>query len=158
MDPTAIAEFVKTYMLPHWPFFFVAFMLGLAGNIFKNRVWTRDKAAKSKVVWWIRAFLPLHAPLAGALLAVVGFKLFGSVPVSPGVEGLGGAVLYYMGAGALSAYCFNAFRHFVESRGVNVPDVLEGDAESPSSRLVAVAQTPLPSIEEKTPTVPPRVA
>jgi len=132
MDISAIAEFVKTYLLPHWPFFFMSFMLGLMGNVMKNKVWTQKRASRSKVFYWIRAFLPLHAPLAGAVLGMGCGLLFpGHVLASPGVESPGQLMMYYMGAGGFSAWVFNAFKHFAESRGVNVPDEFDGDSDSP---------------------------
>lgn len=132
MDMSAIAEFVKTYLLPHWPFLFVAFMLGLIGQVMKNKVWTAQRAKKSKAAYWIRSFLPLHAPVAGGLIGLAGALVFKeNMPVSPGVVTPGDVMLYYAGAGAFSAWVFNAFKHFAESRGVDVPDELDGDSDSP---------------------------
>lgn len=132
MDVSSIAEFVKTYLLPHYPFILIAFILGMAGNVFKNKVWTKQRAARSRFAYWIRAFLPLHAPFIGALIGLAGkIVLADSMPVSPGISAPGDVVLYYAGAGAFSAWVFNAFKHFAESRGVEVPDALDGDSDTP---------------------------
>jgi len=108
---------VTTYVLPHWPFVMMAFILGGVGGVMKKSVWTKERAARSRFFWWMRSLLPLHAPIAGALFGVVA-ELLGGAPVSPGVEGVAGAMLYHAGAGAASAWVYSIFRHFLKSRGI----------------------------------------
>lgn len=111
-------ELAREYVLPHWAFVMSAFVLGGIGAVMKLRVWTKERAATSRFFWWMRAFLPLHAPTAGALFALAFEALLGGAPVSPGVEGLGAAMLYHAGAGAASSYVYSAIRYFLKARGV----------------------------------------
>lgn len=108
---------IQEYVLPHWPFVVMAFVLGGIGGVMKTQVWTKERAARSRFFWWMRALLPLHAPGAGALFAVVA-ELMGGAPVSPGVEGMFAAILYHAGAGMASSHVYSAFRYFLKARGI----------------------------------------
>jgi hypothetical protein len=113
---------IPSMLVQHWVFFVVSFVLGLIGHVFKTQVWTYERAQESRVMHWIRAFLPLHAPLAGFLLGVVVTLVMGDdAPAGPGVAGKGYVVIYYMGAGAVSAWVVNAWKFFMASRGVSDP-------------------------------------
>lgn len=133
MELNDIAEFFQKYLLDHWPFLVVSFMLGIIGNIFKTKVWTKERAKQpgwyGKFCWWVRAFLPIHAPAAGGWLGLIGWKLMGeNVPMSP-VEHKTGllVVLYYMMAGAFSSFVFAAWKHFLQSRDIPIPSELDDE-------------------------------
>lgn len=118
---TALSSIPKL-LLEHWVFFVLSFTLGLIGHVFKTQVWTYERAMENRVFYWIRAFLPVHAPLAGALLGGVVTLVMGeNAPAGPGITGNGYVVVYYMGAGGLSAWVVNAFKHFTQSRGIADP-------------------------------------
>lgn len=110
-------DMITTHVLPHWPFIMMAFVLGGIGSFFKKKVWTKERAKKNRFFWLVRALLPMHAPMAGAMFGVVAEHL-GGAPVSPGVEGMAGVMLYHAGAGMASSYVYSAFRHFLKSRGL----------------------------------------
>lgn len=121
MDLESMARFAQEYLLPHWPFIVMAFILGSIGQVMKTRIWTKEAAAKSKFFWYARATLPFHAMFAGGASALAATLAFGSVPVSPGVEGTAAAMLYYAGAGAASSWLFGAFKYFLKQRGIDLP-------------------------------------
>jgi hypothetical protein len=133
MDPTSIAEFVKTYLIDHWPFVFVAFLLGTIGHVFKTKCWTVAYAKKSRVGFYGRATLPLHAPAAGALFGVIMWLVMKEESVvGPGIAAKAGSiVLYYTGSGTLSAWLFSAWKHFVKSRGIDLPDEFDEESQGP---------------------------
>lgn len=112
-------EMFQQYVLPHWPFLVMALILASVGKVMKEKVWTKEKAAKGGFFWWMRALLPLHAPLTGVVIVLIG-HLFGGMPVSPGVEGLPAAMLYYAGAGWASSYIYSLGKHFLKSRGIKI--------------------------------------
>lgn len=115
MDFSIITE----HVLPHWPFLVMAAVLGLLCRTMKKNVWTKENAKKSRIIHWIRAFLPLHAPFLGAMIAGVG-ELLGGFPVSPGIEGIFAVMLYHAGSGWASSYIYVLLRHFAKSRGIDV--------------------------------------
>jgi ABC-type Fe3+-siderophore transport system permease subunit len=123
MDFNSILSAAKEHLLPHWPFLVAAFLLGTVGQFAKNRIWTKERAAKSKIVWWIRAALPLHAPLAGALLALAGVLIFKEVPASLGAKSIPAVMLYYAGAGGAAAWFMALVKHFMKSRGIQLAPV-----------------------------------
>lgn len=134
MDLNSIAEFVKTYLLEHWPFVAAALILGFLTHFFKARVWTKARAAgiidpneptlalaKTKFCRFMRTTLPLHAPFIGTVAAIVMVKTLGAdeVPRSPGVDGAAAVVMYYLGAGVVSSWVFAAWKRVLKSRGIN---------------------------------------
>src|SRR5690606_23452806 len=136
-----IAEFVKKYLLEHWPFFMVSFSIGLVGQFAKKRLWTETRAlpdlsAESQTAekirqwffFWMRASLPIHPLAAGASFGVILTSIYGdAAPASPGVTGSGAVVLYYMGAGAFSVIVYNAVKQFAKTRGL-VNDELDPES------------------------------
>lgn len=110
-------ETIQTYFLPHWPFFMTAFILGGIGQTMKVNVWTKARAAKSKIVWYARATMAFHAAIAGGVLGALGV-----MPVSPGVEAEF-AWLYHAGAGAAASWVFGAWKSFAKSRGITQEQV-----------------------------------
>jgi len=123
MDFGNLLNLGKEYLLPHWPLLVMAFLLGTVGQFFKTRVWTKERAAKSRVMWWIRAALPLHAPMVGALVALFGKLIFGTMPASLGAESYPDLMLYYAGAGAVAAYFVALLKHIAKSRGIQLSPV-----------------------------------
>lgn len=120
--------------LDHWIFFVVSFVLGMAGQVFKGRVWTKANAEKSRVFYWIRALLPLHAPVVGTLLGIVLVIIWGKdAPVGPGITGTGQIVIYYMAAGGFSAWVVGGWQHFMKERGISDPtrlSMLPGEVDA----------------------------
>lgn len=113
-------ETIQTYVLPHWAFLTAAFILAGVGQVMKTSFWTKALAAKSRFRWYMRATLPLHAPAGGAAIAILSHLVGADLPVSPGVEGVASAALYYAGAGAASSWVYVAFKHFAKSRGIEL--------------------------------------
>src|SRR4029078_8479656 len=133
---------IPSLALQHWMFFVVSFVLGLVGQVFKTNVWTVENTAKGRFFYWMRPLLPLHAPCTGMLLGLALVAFWGSAaPAGPGVSGTGAVVLYYMGAGALSSYVFNAIQHFAQSRGL---DPLRATLPPGEVEDVPDSQPPLP--------------
>lgn len=120
--------------LDHWIFFVVSFVLGMAGQVFKGRVWTKANAERSRVVYWIRALLPLHAPIIGTVLGAVLVWIWGKdAPVGPGISGPGQIVIYYMGAGGFSAWVVGFWQHLMKGRGIADPtrlSMLPGEVDA----------------------------
>jgi len=135
MDLNQIAEFAKEYVLVQWPFIVVSILLGMIGHFMKVRVWTKTRAAGSKFFWWMRATLGLHAPASGCLVGITLCAFFGDqVPVGPGVDGQGQAILYYMGAGVVSSWVWSGTKNFLKHRGIVVEAIdLPGDSERPKA-------------------------
>lgn len=109
---------IQEYVLPHWPFIMMAFVLGGMGVVAKRSVWTKEAAAQSRFMWHMRSLLPLHAPVAGAMIAAFCETVLGEMPVSPGVSGLAGVMLYHMGAGAASSHLYGAIRYLMKAHGI----------------------------------------
>lgn len=114
-----IGTIVQEYVLPHWPFVVMIFLLAAIGKPMKEKVWTKERAAKNFFCRWIRIFLPVHAPITGALMAVIAHP-FGGLPVSPGVDGLMAQMMYFAGAGLLSSYAYGIVKHYLKSRGIKI--------------------------------------
>lgn len=113
---------IKEYILPHWPFVFVGFILGLVGGPMKKWVWSKDRARRSRIAWWFRAFLPFHPAIAGALVGLLGWYIWkDGMVASPGIAGPGALVLYYAGAGALSSWVFAGIKYALISSELEGP-------------------------------------
>lgn len=123
MDLNSIAEFVKAYIIDHWPFLLVSMMLGMVGVFARSYLWTKEAAAKRRFHYWMRATLPFHPVVAGGVFGFVGELLFnGEMIVGPGVERTAASIgLYYAGAGLLSTWIWAAWKHLMKSRGI-APD------------------------------------
>jgi hypothetical protein len=166
MDLNAIGAFFVTYIVQQWPFFFVAFLLGVAGQVFKMRVWTLERARKKRFFWWMRAFMPFHAPFIGFVVGCVFWSLLKeTTPTGPGVNGGGAIILYYTGAGAISSWLYGAFKHVLEFKfGIKPPSELDDiDSLRPPDDVIsaAVASTeraPPPNPSSPPPSAPPRDA
>lgn len=104
---------IQEYVLPHWPFVFMSFGLGMVGQFMKTKVWTWNRARRHGGFWRVmHDTMGLHAPLAGFVAGLIGF------PVSPGVEGALAGGLYHFVAGAMAAWTVAAWKHFMQSRGI----------------------------------------
>jgi hypothetical protein len=118
---------LQQYVLPHWPFVFMSFALGIVGQFFKKKVWTLDRAVKKGGVWALmHQTLGIHAPIAGAIAGLLG------APVSPGVEGPIARALYHFVSGAMAAWTVAAFKHFMQSRGIVLAESMVPPAKPPS--------------------------
>lgn len=72
---TAFWTFLVESVLPYgqylWPFVTASSVLAIVGQVLRNRLWTRENAAKWRWVAFGRATIPAHPVLAGAALGVV---------------------------------------------------------------------------------------
>jgi hypothetical protein len=127
MDLNTVGSFFTEYVLKQWPFFFVGFLIGVAGQVFKTRIWTIQRAREHKFFWWMRALMPFHAPATGFVVGCLFWWLFKEkTPTGPGIDGGAAVVLYYTGAGAASSWLVGAFKHLLEFRfGVKPPSELD---------------------------------
>lgn len=116
----SIFQALQQYVLPHWPFVFMSFALGVVGQFFKTKVWTLDRAVQKGGVWALMHHsLGIHAPVMGALAGALG------APVSPGIADTWLArALYHFVAGAMAAWTVAAFKHFMKSRGIVLAETM----------------------------------
>lgn len=102
-------ETILAIITTNWAFIAVAFILGLIGEVIKSIVINGNKE-KALTVKWKFVFiktLPIHPIVAGALL---GLLLFTTVPSFVVTTGLGGSVLYFAAAGALSTWVYSMLK------------------------------------------------
>jgi hypothetical protein len=136
----SIFQPLQQYVLPHWPFLFMSFSLGIIGQFFKRKVWTMERAKKKGGIWAImHQTLGIHAPILGACAGALG------APVSPGVVGPIARALYHFVAGAMASWTVAAFKHFMTSRGIVIADSLTPPPTTPSL---------MPDADDKRPTLP----
>lgn len=108
-----IASVLTEHVLPHWPLIFMALVLGTITQ-FTKRVIFEPRKADGKLWKFGYVTMGAHAPLMGAIAGLVGF------PVSPGVDGVLGRVLYHIVSGILAAWVVAGFKHFMKSRGIEI--------------------------------------
>lgn len=108
MELSTILDFV----LAHWPFFSVAFILGALGTQAKKKLWTDELAKKSRAVFWLRLTMPFHPVAVGALIGLIP-----GMPLGDGVTYPGGAVIYFAGAGVLSTWVYIAALRVIQRKG-----------------------------------------
>ena len=123
MDFNAIAEFFKKFLLEYWQFLTVAFILGMVAQFFKQKVWTKERTARSRFCRVMRITLPLHSPVLGIMLGlgmVLGLGLEGT-PRPAIADTPAAVVLLYAGAGVLSSWIFGAFKHLMDKKGIKNP-------------------------------------
>lgn len=108
MDP--YVKFFQEWVMPHWPFFSAALILGAIG-LQAKKIFTEELAEKNKVVWWLRATMPIHPTLAGLIIGAMNV-----LPTSGPVTDAAGSALYFGLAGTFSSQIYNAFTHFMERR------------------------------------------
>lgn len=125
METESIFQLLQRYVLPHWPFLFMSFALGIVGQFFKRKVWTLERAKKGGVWGIMRMTLGLHAPVVGALAGLLG------APVSPGVEGPLARALYHFVAGAMASWTVAAFKHFMKTRGIVLESIRPPPIQAP---------------------------
>lgn len=114
---------IQQYILPHWPFVVMAFILGLIMQPMKLYVWSESNAKRSRFVWWARAFLYFHPALMGGIFGLAGWYIWKTNMVaSPGVSGPIAVSLYYAGAGAISSWMFAGIKYALQKRGIVVLD------------------------------------
>lgn len=117
---------IREYGLPHWPFFFMSFALGIVGQFMKKRVWSWERAQRGGFWEFMHASMGIHAPLAGFIAGIIGF------PVSPGIEGALAKGLYHFVAGAMSSYTVAAWKHFMKTKGVLLEESITPPPKTPS--------------------------
>lgn len=122
----SIFQPLQQYVLPHWPFLFMSFALGITGQFFKRKVWTMERAKKKGGMWALmHQTLGIHAPIIGACAGALG------APVSPGVIGPIARALYHFVAGAMASWTVAAVKHFMKSRGIVLESVAPPPLEPP---------------------------
>lgn len=123
----SIFQPLQQYVLPHWPFLFMSFSLGIMGQFFKKKVWTLDRAVQKGGLWAIMHHtLGIHAPVLGAIAGAIG------MPASPGVDTWLARALYFFVAGAMAAWTVAAFKHWMKSRGIVLAETMPPPAMAPS--------------------------
>lgn len=123
---------IPRLVLEHWVFLVLSLAFGIFLNVFKTHVWTWERAQASRVVHWIRLFLPMHGPVLGFMVGVAVVLLMGDdAPAGPGIVGKGYVVVYYAAAGLLSAWVVNVFKHIMQSRGIADPYAAERRSKPP---------------------------
>lgn len=103
-------------LISHWPFFASALVLAMVMQVWKNTVLTEAKVKKSKLVAFGHKTLPLHPVVLGSLLGLVP-----KIPVSPGIEGWSGKMLYFAAAGVLSTWIFKVIQQWAKKKGIELP-------------------------------------
>lgn len=120
-------DFINEHILPHWPAVMAYFGFVLSGQFAKAQVWTKKKAATSKPIHFMRRTLAVHAPIVGLAVGAIP-----GIPVSPGVEGIAAAMIYWGGIGMFASFSFHAVSAFVKNKwGVDLKAAVE-DAVRPS--------------------------
>jgi len=103
--------FVQEKLLVHWPFLAFVIVNSVLAQILKTQVLTKDLAAKSKTVFWLRRVMPLLLILLGLIVGV----LWPGSP-SPGVTEPMHKAWYFMGAACVSIAGYNAFRNWIKRK------------------------------------------
>lgn len=83
---------------PYWPFITQVVVIWYLGQVFKKRVWTKKRAARSSFYGMMRSTLVIHPIMAGALWGAC-------FPYMPSIEWIstqGGAINAGLLAGALT--------------------------------------------------------
>ena len=104
-------EWFAENLLIHWPFVCGALVLMLVGQFVKAQIWTKEGARTSRFIRFMRRTMAMHPPLVGALLSFIP-----SMPVSPGVEGMGARLLYWVSVGIAAAFGFNVVRQWIKKK------------------------------------------
>jgi hypothetical protein len=109
---------ILAFAIDHWPFVAAMAILAVAGQVIKLNILTKERAAKGRLWWWLRATLPLHPIAAGAVL--------GLIPGIPTCAALAEAssaarALYFAAAGMASAYFYAAVDRILLREGIHVP-------------------------------------
>jgi hypothetical protein len=123
-------ETIQQYVLPHWPFFSVAIVLMLVGQVMKSSVWTRKRAhTKGKMQWmwwWMYKTMPIHPVVAGTGIGLLWHNPEGADPGWPLIAG----VMYFALAGTISVWLYQILKGLAKKRGVDLGN-LPGQSSAP---------------------------
>lgn len=120
-------ETIQTYLLPHWAFFCAAAVFAVVGEVTKRTLFTKKRAAGNRAIWIGRKTLPLHPVVAAILIGWIP-----GMPVSAGVEGPMGAIMYYVFAGITSTWVFSVAKAMAKKRGIELE--LPGHSDYPPAK------------------------
>lgn len=113
----------------HWPFWAIAVIFAVIGNVAAMRVFTRPRAYRKDrwqpFWWWMRETLPLHPILCGGAVGVFWRDPEGVVWSLPK------AMAYFAVAGAVSLGLWVVIKGAAKARGVEL--TLPGDSEPPAA-------------------------
>lgn len=126
----ALDAFIGTFFAgDNWPFWAIAVIFAVIGNVAAQRVFTRPRAYTKgfwqPLWWWMRETLPLQPIVAGA---AVGF--FWRNPKGVVWE-LPQAMAYFAFAGTVSLFLWVVIKGVAKKKGVEL--TLPGDSEPPAA-------------------------
>lgn len=136
-----IWNFFRDELLPHFPFIVGYFGFVFIGQFSKVQIWSKERAAKSKFFHFMRRTLAAHAPATGLILGAIP-----GMPVSPGVDTIPYAMLYWGGCGMFSSWSFHALSKYIKMSTDGKLDLNAAIAES-----VSPSMSPDPGPEPKKP-------
>lgn len=125
--------FVNENFVPHWPFILGYIGFYFIGQFVKAQVWTVRRATTpgkaQKFFHFMRRTLAVHAPISGLIIGLIP-----GIPASPGIEWMGGTILYWGGCGILSSFTFHAAAEWVRKKTKGEVDIEKAveDAVKPS--------------------------
>jgi hypothetical protein len=124
---TGAWEWFSENLLIHWPFIFGWLGFVVVGQFAKAQLWTKTRAKKNRFVSFMRRTMSLHPMLIGIVLSLIP-----SFPVSPGVEGWGGRMLYWAGVGIFASFGFNVVKQWIKKKyDLDIEQAIK-DAVNPS--------------------------
>lgn len=118
-------DYILEILLEHWPFVAVALIIGGLGEQFKGRLWTKERAAKSRFVWLMRLTLPLHPVAVGALAGTVPGLAIAEVVTYPARS-----VVYFAFAGLLSSWAYDTAQRLLARQDL-LKELLSTKKEDP---------------------------
>ena len=145
---TATWDWFTEHMLVHWPWLVGCLGFYVIGKFMSAQVWTKKRAfTKGKMRQFfhlIRRTMAAHPIITGLILGGVP-----GMPVSPGVEGLASAVLYWGSAGLCSSFAVHMAAQWVKKKTDGAIDFEKSieDAVNPSM----VPSTPPKGVEKPLP-------
>lgn len=98
---------------PYWPFLTKLVVIWYLGQFFKKQVWTKKRAARGRIMGFMRDTLPVHPLIAGALWGA----LYPYAPAVTFVTSRGGAVNEGILAGVLTLILHTGLDALAEARG-----------------------------------------
>lgn len=105
-------------MRAHWPFFVVALILGMSGEVIKRLVLPNGSKGLKGWRWVWNVTLPVHAAAIGFVLGLMPFMPCPTDICSSGFS----RGLYYSASGMLSSYIYAAMKHIAKERlGADAP-------------------------------------
>lgn len=119
---------------PYWPFVAQIVVIWYLGQIFKKRVWTRERAARGEPWKLLRDTLPFHPVVAGGIWGA----LYPWLPAVEFVTTRGGAITEGVLAGTVSVAAFVGLEYWAEKRKIGwllklLRDSVERSSETPNA-------------------------